>query len=161
LMRESGKVPSVRKVSGQLGVDPMAIYHYFKNKAALLEAVSVSLMETIYVPTGEDSWQDELRALSLSYLVLLREHSGLLETMLSMDSIGPAQVFGKRFERILKPLGLSDEMLMNAMSLLADYLHGYALAMRCNWSEQELDVDMLDGPLSLYLRGVEAEIAQC
>ena len=32
LMCEEGKIPSIRKLASSLGVDAMAIYHYFKNK---------------------------------------------------------------------------------------------------------------------------------
>lgn len=160
LMIEQGKVPSIRQVAGQLGVDPMAIYHYFKSKAALLEAVAVSLMETIYQPSGDGEWQEELRKLCLSYLTLLRDHTGLLETMLSMATFGPAHVFSERLQIVIRPLGLTDESTKNALDLLADYLHGFALAMRCNWSEHELPLDTINGSLSLYIRGLEAEAEQ-
>ncbi|MGU3846002.1 TetR/AcrR family transcriptional regulator, partial [Vibrio diabolicus] len=45
LMKKDGKVPSIRSLATQLNVDPMAIYHYFKNKSALLEALTTSLVE--------------------------------------------------------------------------------------------------------------------
>ncbi|QJB56063.1 TetR/AcrR family transcriptional regulator [Pseudodesulfovibrio sp. zrk46] len=156
-MLERGELPTIRQVAEKLDVDPMAIYHYFKNKAVLLEAVAVSLMESIYRPTGAREWQEELRELCRSYLALLQDHTGLLETMLSMTTIGPAEVFAERFQIVMQPLGLSDGELKNALDLLADYLHGFALAMRCNWSSEELTYDMLEGPLSLYVRGLEVE----
>ncbi|MDT5424117.1 TetR/AcrR family transcriptional regulator [Morganella morganii] len=39
LLQEQGKVPSIRVLAAQLQVDPMAIYYYFRNKQALLEAI--------------------------------------------------------------------------------------------------------------------------
>ncbi len=160
LLKKTGKLPSIRGLAKELGVDPMAIYHYFANKSALLEAVSISLMESIYEPSGKEDWQNELRTLCMSYLSLLNNHTGLLETMLSMDVHGPAQVFMERFQLILRPLKLSDTSLKNAIDLIADYLHGFALAVRCNWDGQELKDSMIDGPLSLYIRGLEAEANQ-
>ena len=71
-------------------------YHYFSSKSALLEAVTVSLMEEIYKPEGENTWQVELELLCKSYLKLLKDHSGLLETMPAMSSEGPAAVFTQR-----------------------------------------------------------------
>lgn len=53
LMLEEGKVPSIRKIAVTLDVDAMAIYHYFSNKDALLEAVTVSLIDEIYEPSGD------------------------------------------------------------------------------------------------------------
>lgn len=158
LLQENGKVPSVRQVSGKLDVDPMAIYHYFSSKAALLEAVTVSLMETIYEPSGDGDWQEELRLLCRSYLVLLKEHAGLLTTMLSMGSESPAHVFITRFHEILSPLHLSGKVLKDAVDFLADYLHGFALAMHCNNDNQRLNVEMAEGPLSFYTRALAQEV---
>ncbi|MBY6187722.1 TetR/AcrR family transcriptional regulator [Marinobacter hydrocarbonoclasticus] len=151
MMVESGKVPSIRGLSTELSVDPMAIYHYFKNKSALLEAVCISLVEAIHEPQGQD-WQADIRALCRSYLTLLSGHPGLLNTLLSMSAPGPAQVFIERYERALQPLGLPEAVLVNSRDLLADYLHGYALAMEA--SDGALCLDALDGPLSFWLQAV-------
>ena len=158
LLRECGKVPSVRKVAEDLGVDPMAIYYYFANKSALLEAVTVSLMESIHEPSEEGDWREELEALCRSYLLLLGKYSGLLATMLAMPAGGPANVFIDRFRRILAPLDLSDEVLRDAVDFLADYLHGFALAMECGGAEGLLTVEMASGPLGFYMRALAAEV---
>ena len=153
LLLENGKVPSVRKVAGELGVDPMAIYHYFANKAALLEAVTVSLVEEIYQPSESEDWQTELQQLCESYIHLLKDHGCLLETMLSMSAAGPAQVFSERFYSALSPLQLSETELKDALDLLVDYLHGFALAMNCG-SKKTLDTGYLQGPLKLYMKSL-------
>ena len=153
LLLEDGKVPSIRRVAGELNVDPMAIYHYFANKAALLEAVTVSLVEEIYQPAGNDDWQAELQQLCKSYLGLLKDHGGLLETMLSMSAAGPAQVFTERFYTALSPLQLSESELKDALDLLVDYLHGFALSMTCD-SSQTLDIDYLQRPLAFYMKSL-------
>ncbi|KEQ16738.1 TetR/AcrR family transcriptional regulator [Endozoicomonas numazuensis] len=157
LMLEEEKVPSIRRVSGELGVDAMAIYYYFNNKAALLEAVTVSLIEGIYEPTGTNDWQKELTLLCHSYLELLKNHAGLLETMLSMSSPGPAQVFTERFYTALSPLHLDKKTEKDALDLLADYLHGFALAMHCNNSSSSLSSDQLEGPLQFCIRALSRE----
>lgn len=153
LMREQGKVPSIRQVSGGLGVDAMAIYHYFANKAALLEAVTVSLVEDIYQPDASTPWQQQLRCLCRSYLHLLQQHSGLLETLLSMTSAGPAQIFSQRLANVLQPLALTDGVFEQARDLLADYMHGVALAMQCQ--PQALTLDCIEGPLQLLFNALE------
>lgn len=58
LMKKDGKIPSVRLLATQLDVDPMAIYYYFKNKNALLEALTTSLVEDIYQPQANEDWQN-------------------------------------------------------------------------------------------------------
>jgi len=159
LMQEGGKVPSIRRVSGELGVDPMAIYHYFSSKALLLEAVTVSLIEDIYEPQGSGDWQGELTLLCQSYLTLLQRHPGLLETLLSMQSVGPAEVFIERFRIALAPLQLEEPLLKDALDLMVDYLHGFALAMQCNAGQDTpLSIEAMEGPLGLFFKALSAEI---
>ncbi|WP_419176963.1 TetR/AcrR family transcriptional regulator [Desulfosediminicola sp.] len=97
-------MPSIHKVAMTLGVDPMAIYYYFPNKSALLNAVTAELMQSIYMPCGQKSWQEGCLLLCKSYLNFLYAHSGILETMLAMTDDGPAQVFTKRFMKIITPI---------------------------------------------------------
>ena len=155
LMLENGKAPSVRGIARQLNVDTMAIYHYFENKNALLEAVGGSLIAQIYEPTGGMAWEAELEQLCKSYLNLLSEYSGLLETLLRMQTHGPAMIFKARFDVIIKPLKLSEENRKHALDLLGDYLHGVALSISCNPSSATgIRQNALDGPLQLYIQGL-------
>lgn len=155
LLVANGKVPSIRMVAKDLDTDAMALYHYFPCKADLLESVSVSLVKDIYEPSVSDDWQGELFKLCSSYLLLLKNHAGLLESMLSISVEGPAQVFSDRLDIVLSPLGLDETVMSNALGLLADYLHGFALAMSCD-SKGALSVEMIEGPLQLYTRALKA-----
>ncbi|OLQ74503.1 transcriptional regulator [Photobacterium proteolyticum] len=155
LMQEDGKIPSIRKLAASLSVDAMAIYHYFNNKNALLEAITTSLIEDIFEPKVSDDWKSELNQLCKSYLTLLSRYPGLLETLLGMDSHSPAEVFIERFRVVVEPLDLDPESAKNALDLLADYLHGYALASQCNKSHSTLNIEMIKGPLELYCIALE------
>jgi len=154
LMRIEGKVPSIRKLATALQVDAMAIYHYFDNKNALLEAITLSLIEAIYQPEISHQWQAELRQLSLSYLGLLQQYPGLLETMLAMTTDGPAAVFIERFQTAVTPLNLTDATLKNCLDFLVDYLHGLALAVNCAQGAHEIE-PLLEGPLNFYMTSLE------
>ncbi len=169
LLQEEGKIPSIRKIAGTLEVDAMAIYHYYANKQALLAAVTVSLIEEIYKPRNvsldhaddrgsekhDSNWQLELKLLCKSYIQLLQKYPGLLETLLTMAEEGPAEIFAQRFEIALAPLNLDDDIQKDALDLLTDYLHGFALSMDCD-KEGLLTVGMIDKPLRLYMRGLTA-----
>ena len=156
LMKSVGKVPSIRQLAATLDVDAMAIYHYFKNKDAMLEALAVSLISDIYEPTGDGSWQSELMQLAHSYIDLLLHYPGLLQTLLSMKTISPAMVFIERFETILQPLQLNAKNKKDSLDLFVDYLHGFALSMNCNNDcERALKTDMIKGPLTLYIKMLE------
>jgi AcrR family transcriptional regulator len=155
LMKNDGKVPSIRLLAKELNVDPMAIYHYFKNKNALLEALTTSLVAEIYQPQEISDWKGELKRLCVSYIELLREYNGLLQTMLSMTSQGPAQVFSERYKTIVAFLTLHEKTEKNGLDLLADYLHGFALSISCCHDANLIKVEMIDGPLALICRSLE------
>ncbi|WP_298439406.1 TetR/AcrR family transcriptional regulator [uncultured Ferrimonas sp.] len=155
LLQQQGKVPSLRQVSRALEVDPMALYHYFDNKAALLQALCLQLFTQLYQPSGRD-FRLQIQRLCHSYLQLLSDYPGLLETVLSMADSGPAQVFCQRFEQALAPLNLSAAQQEAARDLLVDYLHGFALSMQCNRSGQPLTVAHSSAAINLYLDGLSA-----
>ncbi|WP_454440713.1 TetR/AcrR family transcriptional regulator [Vibrio bathopelagicus] len=161
MMREGGKVPSIRGLATELGVDAMAIYHYFKNKNDLLESITVSLVGEVAQPELNQVWQENLYQLSVSYLSVLNDYRGLLETLLTMKSLGPVEVFSERFEAVLSPLNLTSEQTEDALHLLVDYLHGYALALNCNPDRTEITVEMVRKPLSLYCLGIEQLKSSC
>lgn len=158
MMEEDGKIPSIRKLAVALNVDAMAIYHYFKNKDALLEAITVSLINGLYTPQPNGGWQDELRSLCHSYLQLLRQYPDLLETLLSTKLEGPVNLFTQYFVQIVAPLKLDDAETHNALSLLVDYLHGFALAMKCNQQQQQLTIDMSSGPIDFYCQALKSSL---
>jgi AcrR family transcriptional regulator len=157
LMEQEGKVPSIRQLASSLEVDAMAIYHYFKNKNALLEAITISLINDVYMPHAENPWQKELMQLAKSYLLLLRRYSGLLETLLSMNAQGPAYVFNQRFQIVISGLNLDSEVRDHALDLLVDYLHGFALAMKCNNAQRPLDIEMSEGAITLICFAISSQ----
>jgi AcrR family transcriptional regulator len=155
LMKEEQKVPSIRKLASSLNVDAMAIYYYFENKNKLLEAITTSLIEDIYEPKMGEDWRLELNTLCTSYVTLLNDYSGLLETLLSMNSENPAGVFIEKFHVVIEPLKLDNVAVKDALDLLVDYLHGYALALNCSNGHSDLDIEMLKGPLNMYCIALE------
>ncbi|MGF1777585.1 TetR/AcrR family transcriptional regulator [Vibrio nomapromontoriensis] len=154
LMQQQGSVPSIRKLAAELGVDAMAIYYYFSNKEELLEGVAISLVEGIYQPAGLAPWQEELTELGWSYLTLLSDYPGLLETLLKMRSSGPAEVFMTRFEQVISDIGLVGDAKRHAVNLFADYLHGFAFSMQFTTIEREEKKAIYDGSMSLYLQAL-------
>ena len=96
LMQQAGATPSIRKLAAHLDVDAMAIYYYFKKKETLMQCITLSLIEELYEPQPKKPWQDELRTLCNSYLVLMSRYSGLLESWLSAENHEPAIAFAQR-----------------------------------------------------------------
>lgn len=157
LMINDGKIPSIRALSAELDVDAMSIYYYFKSKNVLLEALTTSLISEIYRPQKSSEWQSELRALAKSYITLLSRYDGLLQTLLTMTSTSPANVFISRFKTIVKGLNMSPAVENVSLNLLADYLHGFSISMSCDSSGQ-LTIDDLDESLDMIFIGMKASI---
>lgn len=157
LMVSGGKIPSIRALSSELNFDAMSIYYYFKNKSALLEELTTSLISEIYQPQKDLEWEVELRKLSKSYIVLLSKYDGLLQTLLSMKSTSPANVFISRFKVTIKDLNMSASIENASLSLLADYLHGFSISMSCD-STGKLTVDDIDDSLDVLFAGINASI---
>ncbi len=155
MLEEEGKIPAIRGLAAKLNVDAMAIYHYFANKNALLEAIASSLVTEIYEPKNDRPWKTEIYSLCYSYLKLLKDYNGLLETMLSSTCFGPSNVFTEKFSQITDTLGLSPATAITARDLLVDYLHGFAFAMQLNKRDGEIELEMIKGPINLYFGALE------
>ena len=67
---------SMRRLGSELRVDPMAAYRHIPNKGILLDEVVEAVMSEIDTDAVDASlpWQDQLRALALSYLAALMAH---------------------------------------------------------------------------------------
>jgi len=157
LMISGGKIPSIRSISSELNVDAMAIYYYFKSKGVLLEELTTSLISEIYQPQEGVEWEVELRKLSKSYISLLSKYDGLLQTLLSMESTSPANVFISRFRLIMKKLNMNRSTENASLNLLADYLHGFSISMSCDGTNK-LTIDGIDGSLDILFAGIKASI---
>ena len=69
---------SVRRLGASLGCEPMSLYHYFRSKAKLFDAlVDDALAGVVIDPTGRDPIE-RLRVMARSYLDLARRHSMLV-----------------------------------------------------------------------------------
>ena len=66
---------SMRRLGAELGVEGMAIYRHFPNKAAVLAGiVEVLLAELVIPPPSNVPWQAVFREVSRAYRALLLRH---------------------------------------------------------------------------------------
>ncbi|GGY51407.1 TetR family transcriptional regulator [Bacterioplanes sanyensis] len=121
-----GKMPSIRQLGAELGCDPMAIYYYFSNKQALLEALCIELVGSLEI-TKKGRWPLPVQSFCEQYLDLLQRYPGLLHILLTMESNGPAQYFCQQLDEMLAG-HFPNEKLTTVVHLIVDYVHGVALA---------------------------------
>ena len=73
---------TMRRLAGELGVEAMSLYHWFPNKAAILDAlVEAAIRETASAVDAERptaGWRDSLRALAVAYRRVLLAHPNTL-----------------------------------------------------------------------------------
>ena len=125
---------SMRRLAAALQVDPMALYHYFPHREALLQAlvarIFAPLAELGATPSGPASWQADLEALAGTYLAIARRAPGLIQVLAAGagEASWVAETFARAMAAILAPLHLSRARLRTATHLLVDALHGFAMA---------------------------------
>jgi AcrR family transcriptional regulator len=84
---------SFRRLAGDLGVTPMALYRYVDDKEALLDGIGdlvLSQLELPEPPTGD--WREQLRAAARSYRAILGAHPGSVPIFLSRPLMTPARL---------------------------------------------------------------------
>ncbi|SFE99741.1 DNA-binding transcriptional regulator, AcrR family [Actinoplanes philippinensis] len=77
---------SMRKLAGQLGVNPMSIYHHVENKAALLEGLTRLVTDGArHIAVGQGPWQEQLRNLAYEFRALSLAHRNLIRYAFTSD----------------------------------------------------------------------------
>lgn len=65
---------TIRRLAGDLGVTPMALYWHFKNKDELLDGIAEHLLANVALPGASGTWADRLSACLSAVAVALRPH---------------------------------------------------------------------------------------
>jgi AcrR family transcriptional regulator len=118
---------TMRALARRLGIDPMAVYHYFTDKDALLGAAAERSFAALRprMPATRD-WRARLRALARAYLRTLHRSRELL---LFVTEVGRVSApFDEHFFAAIAPLGLSARDECTCRDALVDLLHGASLA---------------------------------
>src|SRR6056297_3627105 len=91
LDRDGEKGFSMRKLAGEMGVDPMALYHHHRNRDALMFEVMQALLDQMPLPEPSGNWEDDIRALCRSLRDLARRHPGAFRATLLNAGFTPNQ----------------------------------------------------------------------
>ncbi len=125
---------TMRGVARLLGVDPMAAYHYFQSRDALLEALGQQVyaaLDPASPPFAHNHpWRTRVTRLALHYLTLVlaapRHTQAVVEGRLPVHS--PATRFQAVFDLAVADLGLPLARRRLAAHTVVDLVHGFALA---------------------------------
>jgi AcrR family transcriptional regulator len=119
---------TMRRLAAELGVEAMSLYHWFPNKAAILDGlVEAAIRETATV-AGLDraaGWRDSLQGLALAYRHVLKAHPNTLACISGRP--GKSVEAMRHIERMLEVLrsdGFSPELATQSMQAVLAYITG-------------------------------------
>lgn len=120
--RDGVELLSMRRLASALGCDPMSLYRFAPNKAALLDAVVETVLTELEVDARDPDWTAQLRAVGRSYRRLALAHPRVVPLLVTRPLATP---LGLRPAGTLRPLEDILELLTGAGFSGADALHIY------------------------------------
>jgi AcrR family transcriptional regulator len=142
---------TIRSLADELGVKPMTVYHYVKNKDEILDGIVDVVFGEIELPTVGGDWRTELRRRARSAREVLRVHSWAIPLLESRTSPGPATL--RHHDAVLGVLragGFSAARTAHAYALLDAFLYGHAV------QEASLPFEGPEGPTEVAPQVVES-----
>jgi TetR/AcrR family tetracycline transcriptional repressor len=138
---------TMRRLGGELGVDPMAIYYHVPNKAALLDGIVEAVMSEIDLSLDDPNRPTDERLIcaARAYGDVLLAHVNALPVVLTRGprtraALRPVEVM----IGILRDGGLSIEEAVAGMNTVAASVRGYVGMMAAEMSAPEaVDMDAL------------------
>jgi TetR/AcrR family tetracycline transcriptional repressor len=119
---------SMRRLAGELGVTANAVYSYFTDKSALLDALLDDLLGGIEVPAAAPSdWTGPLVAILRQTRQVLLAHAELIPLYLSRPGRGAnAMRLGNAMLECFAAAGLNGRPAADALRILLIYTLGFA-----------------------------------
>jgi AcrR family transcriptional regulator len=115
---------SMRRLSRDLGVSPMAPYYYVADKRELLDLVASAALAGIHQPDADaGSWQQRLRTVIDQVDAKLRKHPGLGD-VLNEQMLSPQLGLIAGLMQILLDAGFTDRDMMAAYASVHTFLFG-------------------------------------
>ena len=120
--RDGADALSMRRLGQALGRDPMALYRYAPNKAALLDGVTEIVLTQLSVDPADPDWAGQLRAVGRDFRRLALAHPHVVPLLVTRPLATP---LGLRPRGTLRPLEDILALLTRAGFSGADALHVY------------------------------------
>jgi AcrR family transcriptional regulator len=130
--REGLDAFSMRKLGSELGVEAMALYHYFPSKAALVDALVGLVLAGLELPqprsgSGE-AWAGVLRQVARSFRDLGTAHPNIFPLLATLAFDNPASLVpAEAVLQVLIEAGLSPRHAFDAFVALKSFVVGYTL----------------------------------
>jgi TetR/AcrR family tetracycline transcriptional repressor len=127
LEREPDVTLTIKRVAEAAGSAPMALYRYFPDREALLQAMADQVMATLQPSRPADGiWQDQVRDWMRKGRERLRPYSQLLPYMAATRQPAGLPTLA-RLAAILRPLDLGEDDLALAVMLITSTTLSHAM----------------------------------
>ncbi|MCC9196412.1 TetR/AcrR family transcriptional regulator C-terminal domain-containing protein [Arthrobacter sp. zg-Y820] len=113
---------SMRRLGQELGCDPMSLYRYAANRAALLDGVTEAVMNELSLSADDPDWQVQLRRIAHDLRLLALRHPNTVPLLVTRPLSTP---LGLRPLGTLRPLEQILGLLIEADFEPTDALHVY------------------------------------
>src|SRR5687767_9030392 len=113
---------TMRRLGQQLGRDPMSLYRYAANRAALLDGVTELVLNELAIFPDNKDWQTQLRRIAHDLRLLALRHPNVVPLLVTRPLSTP---LGLRPLGTLRPLEQILSLLTEAGFDPADALHVY------------------------------------
>jgi len=125
IIRESGvEALSMRSLSRQLSVSPMAAYYYVRDKQGLLDLVAKRALSEVQIPDASvGPWYVRLQLLVDQVEAGLRHNQGIAEVLLGRIMFSQRSVMNAIME-VLAEAGFEGPNVVKAYALIHTYLFG-------------------------------------
>jgi TetR/AcrR family transcriptional regulator, tetracycline repressor protein len=122
---------TMRRLATELGVDPMAIYHHFPNKRAVIGGLVEAMLRDFQL-SMESDWRDGVRQFAYAYREMVRAHANLVLYFVMNNELAAEGAFriSEPLYAILQNAGLSPVHVLRAADTVIDFLNGFALGER-------------------------------
>jgi AcrR family transcriptional regulator len=136
---EGFEAVSMRRVAEQLGAGTMTLYHYVRSKDELVNLMVDAVAGEALVPEDElaSDWREAMRQIALRVREAYRRHRWALDRL---DDGRPTPNGLRGFEQALAALAnleISAEAKFELITLVEDYVYGFALREAREIAEQE------------------------
>ncbi len=119
---------TIRRLADELGVTPMAIYHYVGSKEEIVDGMVEGVFSEIDLPPVEEDWKTAMRRRCMSLREVLLRHPWAPPLMESRPSPGPTLLHHHdAMLGCLRRGGLPLPWAAHAYAVLDSYVYGYAM----------------------------------
>jgi AcrR family transcriptional regulator len=120
---------SMRRLAQELGVAPMSLYHYVRNKDELLDRVVDALLSRIPSPEARhESWQEQLRAYGMAVLEQLSWHPGIARVVTERPPTVESRRLIVHVGDVLCAAGFSEHRAALCLATFNTFLYGVLAA---------------------------------